>query len=555
MTGDVPNIDIRPDHWRIVRDILARHVPDREVWAFGSRATWTAKEYSDLDLAILGEQPLPSGVRAAVEEDFSESDLPYKVDLVEWAGLGEGFRAIVKRDRVVVKAGFDAVEAAAEASTMPVVEKQAWQTLPLSELVLPERGITYGIVQPGKPVADGVPIIRVANVRGGRIDVSDPLRVAPEIESAYTRTRLRGGELVITIVGTVGETAIVPENLAGWNVARAIAVLPVKPDIGAYWVQIALRAPAAVEMLQSLLNTTVQHTLNLSDLARLPISLPPPEARKAITKVLGALDAKIELNRQMNETLEAMARQLFRDWFVDFGPTRAKMEGRPPYLAPDIWYLFPDRLDDEGKPEGWSIEAVHDQATWVNGAAYKDMHFSSEPDALPVVKIAELKNGITKTTRFTNTDLGKRYKIDDGELLFSWSGNPDTSIDTFVWTSGTAWLNQHIFAVRSNGKRSQTFLYTMLKFLRPDFAEIARNKQTTGLGHVTQQDLIRLKITAPSRDVEAVFDDIAGPLHARFTSNLFKNQSLATLRDTLLPKLMSGEVRIKDAEKLVEEVV
>ena len=84
--------------------------------------------------------------------------------------------------------------------------------------------------------------------------------------------------------------------------------------------------------------------------------LPPLAEQDAIASILGALDDKIDLNRRMNETLEAMARAIFKDWFVDFGPTRAKMEGRAPYLAPEIWALFPDRLDDEGKPEGWSIE-------------------------------------------------------------------------------------------------------------------------------------------------------------------------------------------------------
>jgi type I restriction enzyme S subunit len=291
--------------------------------------------------------------------------------------------------------------------------------------------------------------------------------------------------------------------------------------------------------------------LTVKDLSRISVEVPSTKNQKAIASVLGALDDKIELNRRMIETLEATTRAIFKDWFVYFGPTRAKMEGSAPYLSPDIWSVFPGNLDPQGKPKGWNSEAVYEQAIWVNGAAYKDMHFSSEPDALPVVKIAELKSGITKTTRFTKTDLGERYKIRDGELLFSWSGNPDTSIDTFVWTSGTAWLNQHIFAVRPNGKRSQAFLYAMLKFLRSDFAEIARNKQTTGLGHVTQQDLIRLKITAPSPEAAAAFDEIVGPLHARFTSNLFENQSLVSIRDFLLPKLMSGEVRVRDAEKLV----
>jgi type I restriction enzyme S subunit len=319
-------------------------------------------------------------------------------------------------------------------------------------------------------------------------------------------------------------------------------------------VRVALRTPIARERINNRQNTTVQATLNLRDVAELPIALPPDKEREAIASVLGALDDKIELSRQMNETLELTAHAIFKDWFIDFGPARAKQTGRAPYLDPDIWSLFPAGLDDAGKPKGWNVEAVYDQAVWVNGAAYKDMHFSSKPDALPVVKIAELKNGITTTTRFTNSDLGERYRIRDGELLFSWSGNPDTSIDTFIWTLGDAWLNQHIFAVRSNGKQSQTFLFAMLKFLRSEFAEIARNKQTTGLGHVTRQDLIRLKITTPPDSVRIAFDDVAGPLHSRFTNNLFEIQSLIRMRDFLLPKLMSGEVRVRDADRIVEEV-
>jgi type I restriction enzyme S subunit len=188
----------------------------------------------------------------------------------------------------------------------------------------------------------------------------------------------------------------------------------------------------------------------------------------------------------------------------------------------------------------------------VNGAAYKNMHFTDAAGALPVVKIVELKNGITDKTQFTNTDLGNRYRISDGELLFSWSGNPDTSIDAFIWTSGYAWLNQHIFAVRSNGTRSACFLHTMLKLLKPELAEIARNKQTTGLGHVTQQDLIRLQICVPSGAVETAFEEVVGPIHQAFRNNLFESHTLSATRDLLLPKLMSGEIPLRDAEKTIE---
>lgn len=275
-------------------------------------------------------------------------------------------------------------------------------------------------------------------------------------------------------------------------------------------------------------------------------SLPPLAEQRAIAATLGALDDKIELNRKMSATLEAMAQALFRDWFVDFGPTRTKVEVHAPYLSPDLWSLFPDRLDDEGKPEGWEFEPLLDQAEWVNGAAYKNMHFSDAPDALPVIKIAELKNGVTGNTQRTATDLGARYLINDGELLFSWSGNPDTSIDTFLWAGGKAWLNQHIFAVRQNGKRSKPYLHALLKFLKPEFAELARNKQTTGLGHVTKADMQRMMVCAAPSEVHRAFDRLIEPIFNQALGLQTETRTLAQTRDLLLPKLMSGELRVAD---------
>ncbi len=183
-----------------------------------------------------------------------------------------------------------------------------WRPVPLEDLVEPGRVISYGIVQPGPQVNGGIPIVRVADIRDGRISTTDPLRVSQAIEARYSRTRLRGGELLLTLVGTVGEVAIVPGSLSGWNTARAVGVVPVRPEVGSYWVKLALNAPAVRHLMQSRLNTTVQATLNLRDVASLPIVLPPEAHRRAIASILGALDDKIDLNRRMSETLEAMAR-------------------------------------------------------------------------------------------------------------------------------------------------------------------------------------------------------------------------------------------------------
>jgi type I restriction enzyme S subunit len=315
----------------------------------------------------------------------------------------------------------------------------------------------------------------------------------------------------------------------------------------------------------------IQHTgvarFQYTDFAaqwRVPV--PDKDRQLAIAALLGSLDDKIELNRRMNETLEAMAQAIFRDWFVDFGPTRRKIDGATDPVeimgglvsdaerARELADLFPARLGDDGLPEGWTVQPLLDQALWVNGAAYKNMHFSEEYDALPVVKIAELKNGVTEGTKRTNSDLGDRYRICDGELLFSWSGNPDTSIDTFIWTGGDAWLNQHIFAVRNNGSQSRASLYVMLRWLKSDFAEIARNKQTTGLGHVTKDDMKRLMVCVPPDSVKSAFEAVSGPMIDLLIGRLFENRILAANRDLLLPKLMSGEIRLRDAERELEAV-
>ena len=296
--------------------------------------------------------------------------------------------------------------------------------------------------------------------------------------------------------------------------------------------------------------------LTQRDLERIQVNILPKKEQATIALLLGSIDDKIDLNQATNETLEATARALFKDWFVDFGPTQAKMEGRDAYLAPDLWQLFPDRLNKEsGIPEGWESEPVYDQAEWVNGAAYKNMHFSEDHGALPVVKIAELKAGITNNTKFTNTELGEKYRIYSGELLFSWSGNPDTSIDTFIWQYGSAWLNQHIFAVRSNGKMSKALLYILLKSYMPEFAEIARNKQTTGLGHVTKADMKRMMVCVASDTTRNKFEELVHSLFDTLVANLYENRWLVQTRDLLLPKLMSGEIRLRDAEKVAGEVL
>jgi type I restriction enzyme S subunit len=258
--------------------------------------------------------------------------------------------------------------------------------------------------------------------------------------------------------------------------------------------------------------------LTQGNMNRIPILAPPLPEQRAIASVLGALDDKIELNRRMNETLEALAQNLFKSWFVD--------------------------ATQSALPKGWTERALYDCADYINGAAFRNEHFSADRQGLPVIKIGELKDGITEQTKFCEIEREPKYRINSGDIMFSWSGSPDTSIDTFIWTEGEGWLNQHIFKIQFKRPVEKFFVYYLLRHLKPVFIEIARDKQTTGLGHVTAQDLKRLNTSFPPDDLLRRFNRVVEPLFQKVYSNLHESRTLAALRDALLPKLLSGELRV-----------
>lgn len=263
---------------------------------------------------------------------------------------------------------------------------------------------------------------------------------------------------------------------------------------------------------------SAQASLNRNFIYPIRVCIPEPREQRAIALVLGSLDDKIELNRRMNETLEALAQSLFKSWFVD--------------------------ATQSALPKGWTERALYDCADYINGAAFRNEHFSADRQGLPVIKIGELKDGITAQTKFCKLEREPKYRINSGEILFSWSGSPDTSIDTFIWTEGEGWLNQHIFKIQFKRPIEKFFVYYLLRHLKPVFIEIARDKQTTGLGHVTAQDLKRLKTAFPPDDLLQKFNCVVEPLFQKVYTNLHESRTLAALRDALLPKLLSGELRV-----------
>ena len=242
------------------------------------------------------------------------------------------------------------------------------------------------------------------------------------------------------------------------------------------------------------------------------------DTQRRIASVLRCLDEKIELNSAINNNLEQQAQAIFKSWFVDYIPFNGT------------------------KPDRWENISVYELAEYINGAAFKKNEYADK--GLPIIKITELKNGISDATQYCCTEKDVKYYIDDRDILFSWSGNPDTSIDTFLWSNGKAILNQHTFRVVSK-YNAPAFTFFLLKYLKPRFTHIASNKQTTGLGHVTVADLKRLQFCADENAIRK-FNAITMPFFDMIFSNYKENQYLSSLRDTILPQLMSGELDVSD---------
>ncbi|AKF10017.1 Type I restriction-modification system, specificity subunit S [Sandaracinus amylolyticus] len=312
-----------------------------------------------------------------------------------------------------------------------------------------------------------------------------------------------------------------------------------------------LSSPPGQDLLRSIVSGSAQPKFNKTDLRNAAVPAPSLPQQRAIAAVLGALDDKIDLNRRMSETLEETARALFKSWFVDFDPVRAKAEGRQPFgMDAATAALFPASFDDSETgevPKGWAVDALDGIASFLNGLALQKFPPIEGRPVLPVIKIAQLRAGAPNERELADAAVPAQYVIEDGDLLFSWSG----SLLVDVWCGGRGALNQHLFKVTSD-RCPKWFFKGWLDHHLPSFQAIAADKATT-MGHIQRRHLTEAKVAIPPQAVITAAGGTFEPMLARAVSSRVESRTLAELRDYLLPKLLSGEVRMRDAEKLVGE--
>ena len=280
-----------------LKTVFAENAKIDKAIVFGSRAKGNYKEGSDIDITIKG-QSLDFDDTLSLLRKIDDLNIPYKIDLINYDTINEpDLKDHI--DRVGIEL------------------YSRWKEYKFSDLLL-EESISYGIVQPGTHTEiNSVPIIRVNNIKNGYIKTDDVMKVASSIEEKHKRTRLIGGELLITVVGSVGECAIVPNILKGWNVARAVSVARIKNEFDKRFIKYTFKTDDLIFQMYGNTNDTVQPTLNLSLLKELKFTIPPLQEQTAIATILSSLDDKIDLLHRQNKTVEQLAETLFRQWFVE----------------------------------------------------------------------------------------------------------------------------------------------------------------------------------------------------------------------------------------------
>lgn len=263
------------------------------------------------------------------------------------------------------------------------------------------------------------------------------------------------------------------------------------------------------------------------------IKIPDITEQHRIATILGSLDDKIELNHEMNKTLEEMAEAIFKRWFVDF---EFPDENGKPYKSSGGEMVYSEELQKE-IPKGWGVKPIDEIADFLNGLALQKYPPKNE-NYLPVIKIRELRQGVTESSDRASPNIDKRYIVDNGDVLFSWSG----SLEVCIWCGGKGALNQHLFKVTSQ-TYPKWFYYQWIKFYLPKFRHIAKGKATT-MGHIRRHHLSETYVIVPFHEVMEKMNETINPLIETTINNSIESRQLANLRDTLLPKLLSGEIRV-----------
>lgn len=504
---DKPLIDISPENWNIVRSILQRYVPERAVWAFGSRVKWTAKEYSDLDIAIIGDEPLSISLMADLELAFQDSALPFKVDVVDWATITPSFRNVIEARKVQIQ----------NPKTV-----DGWAPKLVSDIadINPSRGLKKG---------EESPFVEMAALPVNGRDI--PLQDVATRAFSGSGSRFKDGDVLLARITPClenGKTALV--NVLGPNVvghgSTEFIVLSAKEPSDQRFVYYLARHPDFRDYaIQHMEGTSGRQRVSATSIGAYRFLCPPPPHRKEIGKILGALDDRISLLRETNTTLEAIAQALFKSWFVDFDPVRAKAEGREPEgVPPEIAELFPSEFEDSelGEiPKGWRRGRLDDLLILQRGF---DLPASQRQYGTVPIIAASGPSG------FHDVSMVRGPCVVTGRSGVL--GNVYLCMEDCWPLNTTLWVKEF---------KAATPYYALHLLGQIDFKAFNAGSAVPTLN---RNHIHGLRQLIPPPECVETFSDIVHPLYKRIEANKRQANQLTNIRDTILPVMMSGRLPV-----------
>ena len=471
---------------KTVEKILCSYPEIEEAVLFGSRAIGTFKEASDVDIALKGKKAghkLTVDLKCYFEE---KTNLPYFFDFISYPYINnKNLKEHIDKHGIVIY-------------------RKGWRKVKLGDVIT---------MNPSEKILKGNIAKKI---------LMDDLVSFKKTISNYTNKIYKGGSKFRngdTIVARItpclenGKTAfvnILDKNEVGFGSTEFI-VLRNKPHLTDehFLFYFAISTYFRDSSIQSMTGSSGRQRVQENEVKNLEIFLPPLREQEVIAEVLSSLDDKIELLHEQNKTLENIAQTLFRKWFIE------------------------DVKDD------WEEKPLDKIADYLNGLACQKYPPKNEFDKLPVLKIKELRNGFTKNSDWSTSEIEDKYIIKLGDIIFSWSG----SLLIKIWDGQKCVLNQHLFKITSK-QYPRWFYYFWTKYYMEKFIGIANSKATT-MGHIKREDLSSSIGFIPSKNELSKMNKLINPQFKKIISNLKSISKLEKLRNTLLPKFMNGKIKIK----------
>ncbi|MCX5842418.1 MAG: restriction endonuclease subunit S [Deltaproteobacteria bacterium] len=409
------------------------------------------------------------------------------------------------------------------------MSREGWRTYKLNEFAEVQNGYAF---KSDDFVKKGIPVIKIKNLVSPNVTFEDVQYFNGKTNDKLKPFFIRKNDILISMTGShLNQLASAVGKIARYQfdypalLNQRVGKIYVKDrsicDEG-YLFYFLNRIETQIELASTAGGSANQANISPSQIKNLSLLLPPLPTQRRIADILSAMDNKIELNRQTNATLEAIAQTIFKEWFVDFNFPGATGE------------MVESELDMI--PRGWRVLPLDEIANFLNGLALQKYPRGNDHDYLPAIKIRELKNGVTDSSDRVSRNIPEKYIIQDGDLIFSWSG----TLEVKFWVGGEGALNQHLFKVTSK-EYPLWFCYFWILHHLEEFRNIAKDKTTT-MGHIQRTHLSTALCLVP--DNLNQINKMIHPIIEKAINNEKEMLSLAQTRDNLLPKLMSGEIEV-----------